>query len=40
MSFHIDVGVMINDLITSGEMGAEYSAKSSTIVMYYSRSCL
>jgi len=33
MSFHIDVGVMINDLITSGEKGAEYSSKSSMIVM-------
>ena len=33
MSFNIDVGVMINDLITSGEKGAEYSSKSSTIVM-------
>ena len=29
MSFNIDVGVMINDLITSGEKGAEYSPKSS-----------
>ena len=25
MSFKIDVGVLINDLITSGEKGAEYS---------------
>ena len=25
MPFNIDVGVMINDLITSGEKGAEYS---------------
>ena len=33
MSFNIDVGVMINDLITSGEKGAEYSSKSSTIVI-------
>ena len=33
MSFNIDVSVMINDLITSGEKGAEYSSKSSTIVM-------
>ena len=33
MSFNIDVGVMINDLVTSGEKGAEYSSKSSTIVM-------
>jgi len=33
MPFSIDVGVMINDLITSGEKGAEYSSKSSTIVM-------
>ena len=33
MSFNIDVGVMIDDLITSGEKGAEYSSKSSTIVM-------
>jgi len=35
MSFNIDVGVMINDLITitSGEKGAEYSSKSSMIVM-------
>ena len=34
MSFNIDDGVVINDLITSGEKGAEYSSKSSTIVMY------
>ena len=34
MSFNIDVGVMINDLITSGEKGAEYSSKNSTIVMW------
>ena len=33
MSFNIDIGVMINDLITSGEKGAEYSPQSSTIVM-------
>ena len=33
MSFNIDDGVMINDLITSGEKGAEYSSKSSTIVI-------
>ena len=33
MSFNIDVGVMINDLITSGEKGAKYSSKNSTIVM-------
>ena len=33
MSFNIDVSVMINDLITSGEKGAEYSSKSSKIVM-------
>ena len=33
MSFNIDVGVTINDLITSGERGAENSSKSSTIVM-------
>ena len=33
MSFNIDVGVMINDLITSGEKGAENSSKSSMIVM-------
>ena len=33
MSFNIDVGVMINGLITSGENGAEYSSKSSTMVM-------
>jgi len=33
MSFNIDVGVIINDLITSGEKGAEYLSKSSTIVM-------
>ena len=33
MSFNIDVGVMINDLIISEEKGAEYSSKSSTIVM-------
>jgi len=32
-NFNIDVGVMINELITSGEKGAEYSSKSSTIVM-------
>ena len=32
MSFNIDVGVMINDLITSGEKGTECSSKSSTIV--------
>ena len=31
--FNIDVGGMINDLITSGEKGAEYSSKRSTIVM-------
>jgi len=30
-SSNIDVGVMINDLITSGEKGVEYSSKSSTI---------
>jgi len=39
MSFSIDVGVMINDLITSGEKGAEYSSKSSTIVMYTFSTC-
>jgi len=39
MSFSIDVGVMINDLITSGEKGVEYSSKSSTIVMYTSSTC-
>ena len=33
MLLNIDVGVMINELITSGEKGAEYSSKSSTIVM-------
>ena len=33
MSFNIDVGVMINELITSGKKGAEYSSKSSTIVV-------
>jgi len=33
MSFNRDIGVMIDDLITSGEKGAEYSSKSSTIVM-------
>ena len=33
MSFNIDVSVMINDLITSGEKEAEYSPQSSTIVM-------
>jgi len=35
MPFNIDVGdnAMINDLITSGEKGAEYSSKSSMIVM-------
>ena len=33
MSFNIDVGVTINDLITSGEEGVENSSKSSTIVM-------
>jgi len=27
MSLCIDVGVMINDLITSGEKGVEYSSK-------------
>ena len=30
--YYVDVGVMINDLITSGEKGVEYSSKSSTIV--------
>jgi len=39
MSFSIDVGVMINDLVTSGEKGAEYSSKSSTIVMYTFSTC-
>ena len=33
MSFNIDVSVMINDLITSGEKRVENSSKSSTIVM-------
>jgi len=33
LSCNIDVGVLINDLITSGVKGAEYSSKSSTIVM-------
>jgi len=33
MSFNTDVGVMINDLITSGEKGAEYSSKSPMTVI-------
>jgi len=34
-NFNIAIGVMINDFITSGEKGAEYSSKSSTIYIYH-----